>query len=68
MNKIKCPHCDYEFTDDDMESSSNDLWGICPNEEDVKEDCPACKDYFWIMGSYVQVYRTFKNWEELELA
>lgn len=71
MNKkrveiIKCPHCGYEYTDDDIEKSNNDLWSICPNEEMAEEICPDCGELFFVRGSYSPEYETFKTEDELD--
>lgn len=32
-DKIKCPHCNHEYSFEDMCQAQNDLWGIAPKEE-----------------------------------
>jgi len=66
MVRIECPHCEYEFTDDDMGNSGIDLWAICPNEENVGEICPKCKNTVWIKGSYIPDYETYKTEADLD--
>lgn len=65
MNKIKCPHCNYKYTDDDMMKSHTDLWAICPHEETVEENCVACNEAFWIQGGYKPTYEIYKTEEEV---
>lgn len=64
MNEIKRPHCDYKYTDDDMERSPHDLWALCPTEEDLILRCPKCHEEFIVQGSYEPVYETYKTWDE----
>ena len=64
MDKIKCPHCNYEYSDDDMAKSDADLWAICPQEELVDEICVSCNKVFWIQGGYIPTYNIYKIEEE----
>ena len=63
MTRIQCPHCEYEFTDDDMHDGGEDLWAIWPNEGNTKA-CPNCGELFWIKDGYspdYEIYRTEKE-------
>jgi DNA-directed RNA polymerase subunit RPC12/RpoP len=65
MNKIKCPHCNHKYTDDDMYKSKTDLWAICPKEELIEEECVLCGETFWIQGGYKPTYEIYKTEEEV---
>lgn len=68
MNRIKCPWCEAEMTDDEMQRSGKDLLAICPNEEAVEVQCPWCNADYVVSGSYTPKYETFIDWERYEKA
>lgn len=66
MKNIKCPHCGYEFTEVDFENSPVDLYGLCIGEYNDEISCPDCYKNFWVSGSYILTYKTFKTEEEMD--
>ena len=64
--RIKCPHCDHTYNDEDMHKSANDLWAAAPDENGVKETCVSCGETFFIEGGYIPKYKTFKTEKEWE--
>jgi len=66
MNKIICPHCGHEYTDEDMIKSQHDLYKIASDEEPVEENCIICETTFTILGGYIPTYETFKTWDEYD--
>lgn len=55
---VTCPHCDHEFTSDEMNESDVDLWALAPNEETTPLQCPACDSDFFVKGGYKPLYST----------
>ena len=66
--KIICPYCRHEYETVDMEDSPNDLWGICPSEERVEEECVSCGNVFIVQGGYTPEYRMYQNELDYDLA
>ncbi|MCK5609510.1 hypothetical protein KAR91_46985 [Candidatus Pacearchaeota archaeon] len=60
MNKIKCPHCDYEYTDDDMDMIRLSSVPICSNKEKLHTYCMDCTEQFVVQIEYTLSYETFK--------
>ena len=60
-NRIICPHCNYELTDDDMLRDAIDLFALPKEENNGEVECPSCKADFWVEGSYEPIYETFKE-------
>ena len=48
MNIPKCPHCKYEFNDDDIWSGNLDTNDGCYSET----DCPRCNEKLYIVCEY----------------
>lgn len=55
---VTCPHCDHEYTSDEMNECHTDLWALAPNENTVDVQCPVCDLSFWVKGSYRPEYTT----------
>ena len=62
--KIHCPHCKYELTEDDMYFHS--LFDIAKNEEETDVNCTLCRQKFYVKGSYLARYESFKTIEEIQ--
>lgn len=60
-----CPHCDHEFSADDMSACSDDLWALAPNEGQACIECPACAKEFHVQGSYRPQYTTAIDEDDL---
>jgi len=62
-NIVVCPHCEHEYTQEDMENAQWDLWRVAPLEQAVDEKCPLCGDSFIIQGGYgyIPTYKTYKT-------
>lgn len=55
---VICPHCDHEFTTDEMIECTEDLFALAPNEETTSLQCPACDSDFFVKGGYTPFYST----------
>lgn len=55
---VICPHCDHEFTADEMNECDEDLWALAPNEECTDLECPVCDQPFYVKGGYKPLYTT----------
>jgi uncharacterized Zn-finger protein len=64
-NAVTCPHCDHEYTSDEMNECQTDLWALAPREETTDLECPACDKTFFVKGSYRPQYTTAFAEEEL---
>lgn len=63
---VTCPHCDHEYTPDEMsECRTADLWALAPREEVAALKCPVCDLEFWVKGSYRPQYTTAFAEEQL---
>jgi uncharacterized C2H2 Zn-finger protein len=65
MSYVTCPHCDHEFTSDDMCSAAEDLWAIAPDEGETECTCPSCDKEFFVRGSYIPVWTSYKTEDDL---
>lgn len=57
-NVVTCPHCDHEYTPDEMSDCQTDLWALAPREEVTDLQCPVCDESFFVKGSYRPQYTT----------
>jgi len=64
-NAVTCPHCDHEYTADEMNECQTDLWALAPREETADLECPVCDKTFFVKGSYRPQYTTAFAEEEL---
>lgn len=55
---VTCPHCDHEYTSDEMNECQTDLWALAPREEIVDLECPVCDKEFFVKGGYRPEYTT----------
>jgi hypothetical protein len=55
---VTCPHCDHEYTSDEMNECRPDLWELALDEETADLKCPVCDLPFWVKGSYRLDYTT----------
>lgn len=55
---VTCPHCEHNFTHDEMNECSTDLWALAPREETAAIECPICDQEFFVQGSYKPLYTT----------
>ena len=55
---VKCPHCDHEYTADEMNACQTDLWALAPSEGVTDLECPVCDQTFFVKGSYQPRYTT----------
>ncbi len=55
---VICPHCDHEYTSDDMLECKTDLYGLAPAEESAEIQCPVCDRTFAVKGGYRPQYTT----------
>ena len=62
---LPAPHCDHEYTSDEMNECQTDLWALAPREETTDLECPACDKTFFVKGSYRPQYTTAFAEEEL---
>lgn len=54
-----CPHCNHQFSTDDMEAvDSTDLFALAPNEGTEGIECPICDQSFFVKGGYTPHYTT----------
>jgi transcription elongation factor Elf1 len=54
-----CPHCDHEYTYDEMnECSTANLWALALDEGMAVLQCPICDLEFWVQGGYRPEYTT----------
>jgi hypothetical protein len=67
LSKIICPHCNHEYTNEDMETAENDLWAAAPQERTVEETCVACLEEFVVAGSYKPSWKTARNHDAMDL-
>lgn len=65
QSQLICPHCDHEFTSDEMNSFDVDLWALAPAEERECIECPVCDAEFWVAGTYKPLYTTALAEEDL---
>jgi hypothetical protein len=65
-NKIVCPNCEHEFSNDDMQEFDVDLYAIAPNEGLEDLVCPCCSVNFFVSGTYTPIYTTALSRDELD--
>jgi uncharacterized protein with PIN domain len=65
MTYVVCPHCEHEFTDNDMNGQVADLWAIAPKEQDAEAHCPKCYQQFWVRGTYTPRWNSAKTEDAL---
>lgn len=65
---VICPHCDHEFSTEDMCSADADdsLWDIAAREADAGVKCVSCFQSFVVQGGYIPHWTSAKTEEELE--
>ena len=63
---IRCPHCNYLYCDNDMYCTDGDMYALAPEGSNAEIQCVKCDKRFWVQGSYIPQYETFKTYEELE--
>jgi hypothetical protein len=67
MSGVICPHCDHEFSADDMNAAEaeDDLWDIAPSEGQTECKCVACGKQFFVQGGYVPLWTTAIDQDDL---
>jgi uncharacterized Zn-finger protein len=55
---VVCPHCDHEYTADEMNECEVDLWALAPNEDSAELKCPVCDQEFYVQGGYKPLFTT----------
>lgn len=63
--EVICPHCEHEYTADEMNECGKDLWELARSEEITDLKCPACDKEFFVKGSYYPRYTTSFAEEDL---
>lgn len=68
--KINCPHCDHQFTLDEMAfvtcETYSCLFDIAHNEDTAVIECPVCDKEFWVKGGWQPEFTTAFAEEEFE--
>ncbi len=60
-----CPHCKWQFTDDEMQASELDLYKFATDEDTAELKCPSCDQMFWLRGDYTPHYHSAAKEEDL---
>jgi hypothetical protein len=63
---IICPFCQATQSDDHMYKQDEDMYALAIKQIATEMNCEICKKEFWVMGSYIPQYETFKTEEDLD--